>query len=103
MNAALAALAGAIFADPNVAQAATYTPPAGSPVECRVVVRFDGDEMFSSGMSGTILSGHRIQIDVPSIVPVTGGVFVVAGGRSYTVVGDATTDDKNGISSVRCV
>ncbi len=102
MNPALAALAGAIFADPNIAQAATYTPPDGDPVGCRVVLRFDGDEMFSAGTGGTLLSAHRIQIDVPSIVPVSGGIFAVAG-RSYTVVGEAATDDKSGISSVRCV
>lgn len=97
---ALAAAAGAVFADPSISQPAVYTPPAGAAVSCRVVVRFDGDEIFSSG--GTMLAASRIQVDVRDLVPTSGGVFV-AGGRTYTIVGDVLTDDKTGISSSRCV
>lgn len=80
----------AIFADPNLGEAATYTPPAGAPTSCTVTVR-------KPDTAGTLqTTGYQISPAAQDIAliaevrrseiasPVRGGTLTT-GGRTYPV------------------
>ncbi|MBP2227637.1 hypothetical protein J2847_000917 [Azospirillum agricola] len=79
-------------------EAATYTPPAGSPVPCRVI-REGGGKPVKFGPVTVYLASLTFDVrasDVPD--PATGGVFQV-GAMAYTVTGTPyhPEDDPHGL------
>ncbi|CAO3355511.1 head-tail joining protein [Azospirillum palustre] len=79
-------------------EAATYTPPAGSPMPCRVI-REGGGKPVKFGPVTVYLASLAFDVrasDVPD--PTTGGVFTV-GAMAYTVTGTPyhPEDDPHGL------
>ncbi|WP_376957718.1 hypothetical protein ABNQ39_11355 [Azospirillum sp. A26] len=79
-------------------EAATYTPPAGSPTPCRII-REGGGKPVKFGPVTVYLSSLTFDVrasDVPA--PTTGGVFQV-GAMTYTITGTPyhPEDDPHGL------
>ncbi len=81
-----------LFADPNVAQDATFVPQIGATVPVRVIVRApDAFQKMGSSTIETPTTILEVRVsDCPSLAP--GDQFIV-GGNNYTVQGQPRRDE----------
>ena len=81
-----------LFADPNVAQDATFAPRIGATVPLRVIMR--APDIFQKMGTSTIETPTTVLevkvADCPSLAP--GDQFIV-GGNTYTVQGEPRRDE----------
>jgi hypothetical protein len=77
----------ALFADPNFGLNATYAPPDGPPLTCKVIKTSPDREMAGlSGrpfLRGTVIEVRRSEVALPR----KGGTFTIAG-EVFTIDGD---------------
>ncbi len=93
-SAALRALDASLvdaFAGAGLADAATYTAPAGLPVPCRVLV--DDEAQFFGDGAGEV-AGHRtlLSLFLAEVSTPVRGAVVVADGQTYTLASLETRD-----------
>lgn len=86
----------AIFADPNMAQAATFRPRSGgADTPCRVILK-QPDELTDYGAGRIASETLRIDVRVSEIAaPVEGDLFIV--GTRRAVVNGAPMLDREGL------
>lgn len=89
---AFAAAINAIFADPNMAVAATYRPrDGGADVACRVILQ-QADEVTDFGSSRIVSGTLRVDVRVAEVAaPVDGDLFII-GPRNVVVHGAPMLD-----------
>lgn len=96
---AFSAMFDALFADPNMAQDAIYTPSGGDPVSVRVLLRqpdVAADPFGSSTLSASTLVEARVS-DIPD--PASGDTITVAG-TAYTIQGAPRRDETRSVWSM---
>jgi hypothetical protein len=85
-----------LFADPNVSRAATYTPPSGDPVDCRVMPEFGENPTFRDGLPVTSTKGRVWRVLASVVTPEEGGVFtIVADGSAHKIKGTPQLSGSN--------
>jgi hypothetical protein len=91
----------ALFADPNIASDAVYTPADGDPVSVRVIARRP-DEIVGFGdtriHTATAVFDVRV-LDVPA--PVVGDTLEI-GGETYVIQGEPMRDRERLVWSLDC-
>ena len=75
-----------LFNDPNLSQAATYTPPGGSAGDCRVIVSMPDAIVDPFVGAPAVIADRLVDVRVAEAAPVDGGAFVF-GGLTYRIVG----------------
>lgn len=81
---AFAAAVDDLFADPNLAANAIYTPPGGEPVACRIMLSRP-DETVEFGGSKLVVGSVIIEVRASEVAaPVRGGSFSI-GDEIYTI------------------
>ena len=73
-----------LFADPNLAVDAVYTPPGGDDVPCRIMLRRP-DETVEFGGSKLVVGSVLIEVRASEVsAPAKGGTFTV-GDTTYAI------------------
>lgn len=88
---AFAAALDALFADPNIATDATYTPSGGGPVSVRVIAR-SPDEIVGFGDTRIHAATAVFDVRVSEISTPTDGDILEVGGEAFVVQGQPERD-----------
>ncbi|MGF7178433.1 head-tail joining protein [Azospirillum doebereinerae] len=73
-----------LFADPNMASSAVYTPPGGSPVACRVSFRQPDVDWRSDG-SGVSTTSRIAEVRVSEVAVMEEEGTLAIGGQTFTI------------------
>jgi len=93
-DAAVADLLGGVYS--LFGQAATYSPPGGSPLACLIVIDA-ADDVAALGESGFVAGRRRIEVRKAEIAaPARGGRFV-AGAGTYRIAAQPHVEDPDGL------
>ena len=88
---AIAAAIDLLFADPNMARAAVYTPDGGAPVEVRVVAKRP-DEIVGFGETRIHAGTTLFDVRVSEVAAPRPGDRLSLGGEDYLVQGEPVGD-----------
>lgn len=79
------AMFGVLFADPNMASDATYTPPGGGdPVSCRAILR-QPDVDWRGGEVEVATPSRIAEVRVSEVPVMKEAGTLAIGGKSYTI------------------
>lgn len=81
---AFATALAAIFADPNLARAATYKPAAGGEIACRVILQ-EPDEVWEGAGTGLSVHTRIADVRVSEVATAAKGDTLTIDGTDYTV------------------
>lgn len=75
-----------LFDDPNLSRAATYMPPIGAAVDCRVIFDVAHSAPHSGGLPVVSTKGKALRVLASVVTPEKDGVFTITiGGESHRV------------------